>query len=225
VNSEVLLPYAIAVGAIILALITIYITRTKKDETTEEVKEVLEKDELLLPLKGQRTVTPFDAQKSKKELRLLDVEREILSFGIRRIYEAHAEGKIDEKERDRLARDYKQQMREIKDSITEKESVVALHELESMQEDLIKLFNDRFDEINQKIGGLRTNLHITPKVVEPKPERGPSVPKSADEADKAQKKKKEPSKPRRTEAEEKIDKIRSEVEKVLERLGQMETEA
>ncbi|MCW8802054.1 MAG: hypothetical protein OQK81_01720 [Candidatus Bathyarchaeota archaeon] len=224
-NSEVLLPYAIAVGAIIVALITIYITRIKKDETTEEVKEVLEKDELLLPLKGQRTVTPFDAQKSKKELRLLDVEREILSFGIRRIYEAHAEGKIDEKERDRLARDYKQQMREIKDSITEKESVVALHELESMQEDLIKLFNDRFDEINQKIGGLRTNLNITPKVVEPKPERGPSVPKTVDEADKAQKKKKEPSKPRRTEAEEKIDKIRSEVEKVLERLGQMETEA
>jgi hypothetical protein len=120
VNSEVLLPYAIAVGAIIVALITIYITRIKKDETTEEIKEVLEKDEVLLPLKGQRTITPFDAQKSKKELRLLDVEREILSFGIRRIYEAHAEGKIDEKERDRLARDYKQQMREIKDSITEK---------------------------------------------------------------------------------------------------------
>ncbi|MCW4021885.1 MAG: hypothetical protein ACOWW1_04990 [archaeon] len=222
--SEVL-PYAVAVGAIIVALVTIYITRTKKNETIEEVKDALEKDDLLLPLKGQRTVTPFDAQKSKKELRLLDVEREILSFGIRRIYEAHAEGKIDEKERDRLARNYKQQMREIKDSITEKESVVALHELESMQEDLIKLFNDRFDEINQKIGGLRTNLHITPKVVEPKPEHGPSVPKSVDAADKTQKKKKEPSKPRRTEAEEKIDKIRSEVEKVLERLGQMETEA
>jgi hypothetical protein len=224
VISEVL-PYAVALGAIIVALITIYITRIKKNETIEEVKEALEKDDLLLPLKGQRTVTPFDAQKSKKELRLLDVEREILSFGIRRIYEAHAEGKIDEKERDRLARNYKQQMREIKDSITEKESVVALHELESMQEDLIKLFNDRFDEINQKIGGLRTNLHITPKVVEPKPERGPSVPKSVDATDKTQKKKKEPSKPRRTEAEEKIDKIRSEVEKVLERLGQMETEA
>ena len=146
------LPYAIAVGAIIVALITIYITRSKKDETTpEEAKEDIFEKEELLPLKGQRTVTPFDAQKSKKALRLLDVEREILSFGIRRIYEAHAEGKIDEKERDRLARDYKQQMREIKDSITEKESVVALHELESMQEDLIKLFNNRFDEINQKI--------------------------------------------------------------------------
>ena len=41
--SEVL-PYAIAVGAIIVALVTIYITRIKKDETTEEVKEVLEKE-------------------------------------------------------------------------------------------------------------------------------------------------------------------------------------
>jgi len=224
VISEVL-PYALAVGAIIVALVTIYITRIKKDETTEEAEEVLEKEETLLPLKGQRTITPFDAQKSKKELRLLDVEREILSFGIRRIYEAHAEGKIDEKERDRLARNYKQQMREIKDSITEKESVVALHELESMQEDLIKLFNDRFDEINQKIGGLRTNLHIIPKPIEPKPERGSSKAKIIEGADKAQKKKREPSKPRKTEAEEKIDKIRSEVEKVLERLGQMETEA
>ncbi|MDG6221763.1 MAG: hypothetical protein IAX21_06365 [Candidatus Bathyarchaeota archaeon] len=219
------LPYAIAVGAIIVALITIYITRNKKDETSQETKEVLLERDEILPLKGQRTVTPFDAQKSKKELRLLDVEREILSFGIRRIYEAHAEGKIDEKERDRLARNYKQQMREIKDSITEKESVVALHELESMQEDLIKLFNDRFDEINQKIGGLRSNLQIIPKPVEPKPERSTSAEKTVDGTDKTPKKKKEPSKPRKTEAEEKIDKIRSEVEKVLERLGQMETEA
>jgi len=223
VISEVL-PYAIALGAIIVALITVYITRSKKEETTEEKNEIVERDEIL-PMKGQRTVTPFDAQKSKKELRLLDVEREILSFGIRRIYEAHAEGKIDEKERDRLAHDYKQQMREIKDSITEKESVVALHDLESMQEDLIKLFNDRFDEINQKIGGLRTNLNITPKPMVPKPEHTSPTTKTTDETAKTSKKKRTPSKPRKTEAEEKIDKIRSEVEKVLERLGQMETEA
>jgi len=126
-----------------------------KKETSEEILQVSEAVPAILPLKGERTVTSFDAQKSQKELRLLDVEREILSFGIRRIYEAHAEGKIDDKERDRLAQDYKERMREVKDSMTEKESVVALHELESMQEDLIKLFNDRFDEINKKIGGLR----------------------------------------------------------------------
>jgi hypothetical protein len=175
----------------------------------------------MLSLKGERTITPFDAQKSRKQLRLLDVEREILSFGIRRIYEAHAEGKIDERERDRLADNYKARMREIKESITEKESVVALHELESMQDDLIKLFNDRFDEINKKIGGLRINLGI--KLKAEVPESSPELPSSR--SDKAKKKLRKPSKPKKTEAEERIEQIKSEVEKVLERLGQMEAEA
>jgi hypothetical protein len=220
VNSDVL-TYALALGAVIVALITIYIMRRGRKETTEEPSEAPEAT-AILPLKGERTVTPFDAQKSKKELRLLDVEREILSFGIRRIYEAHAEGKIDDKERDRLAQDYKARMREVKDSMTEKESVVALHDLESMQDDLIKLFNERFDEINKKIGGLRVNLNITPKPVTPKPTPS-AVPVSRTEN--AKRKPRKPAKPKKTEAEERIDQIRSEVEKVLQRLGQMETEA
>ncbi|HDQ06483.1 MAG TPA: hypothetical protein ENN36_07165 [Candidatus Bathyarchaeota archaeon] len=220
VISDVL-PYAVAVGAVVVALITIYIMRREKQSISTEPLLEIPEAAAILPLKGERTVTPFDAQKSKKELRLLDVEREILSFGIRRIYEAHAEGKIDDKERDRLAENYKQRMREIKESMTEKESVVALHELESMQEDLIRLFNDRFDEINKKIGGLRTNLGIKPKPEVPTP--SPAAPPSRPQ--KTTKKRRKPSKPKKTEAEERIEQIKSEVEKVLERLGQMETEA
>ena len=220
-NSDVL-TIAVALGAIIVALVTIFIMRRGKKETSEEILEVSEAVPAILPLKGERTVTSFDAQKSQKELRLLDVEREILSFGIRRIYEAHAEGKIDDKERDRLAQDYKARMREVKDSMTEKESVVALHDLEGMQDDLIKLFNERFDEINKKIGGLRMNLNITPKPVTPKP--APSA-MPASRTENTKRKPRKPTKPKKTEAEERIDQIRSEVEKVLERLGQMETEA
>jgi hypothetical protein len=219
VISEVL-PYAIALGAVVVALITIYIMRRGRQKEGTETREIPEVTGVL-PLKGERTVTPFDAQKSKKELRLLDVEREILSYGIRRIYEAHAEGKIEEKERDSLAENYKARMREIKESIDEKESVVALHELESMQEDLIKLFNDRFDEINEKIGGLRTNLGIK---LEPEITESPAAAPSP-EPGKIQRRRRKPSKPKKTEAEERIEQIKSEVEKVLERLGQMEAEA
>ena len=220
-NSDVL-TVAIALGAVIIALITIYIMRRGKKDTTEELLEAPESAPVL-PFKGGRTVTSFDAQKSQKELKRLDVEREILSYGLRRIYEAHAEGKIDDKERDRLAQDYKARMREVKDSMTEKESVVALHELEGMQDDLIKLFNDRFDEINKKIGGLRTNLNITPKPVAPKP--SPVAVPSPRPENNAKRKPRKRQKPKKTAAEERIDQIRSEVEKVLERLGQMETEA
>jgi len=222
VTSE-LLAYAIALGAVIVALITVYMMRTGKKKTNEEPPEGPE-SAAILPLKGERTVTNFDAQKSQKELRVLDVESEIVSFGIRRLYEAQAEGKITEQERERLAKEYKLRMNEIKGAITENESVVALHELESMQDNLIKLFNDRFDEINKKIGGLRGNLNIQPKPETPKPSSTPSaLPSSRPE--KAQREPRKPSKPKKTEAEERIDQIKSEVEKVLERLGQMETEA
>ena len=217
--SEVV-AYAVAVGAVAVALITIYMMRSGRKKTSEEPSEVPEAA-TMLPLRGERTITPFDAQKSKKELRLLDVEREILSYGIRRLYEAQAEGKITEKERERLAEGYKQRMLEIKDAISKNESVVALHELESMQGDLIKLFNDRFDEISNKIGSLRENLDIKPAAEIPEP--SPALPSFQPE--KAKRKPRKPSAPKKTEAEERIDQIRAEVEKVLERLGQMETEA
>jgi hypothetical protein len=212
--------YGVAVGAVIVALITYYLTRSRRKETSQEPSEVPEAA-AMFSLKGERTITNFDAQKSKKELRLLDVEREILSYGIRRLYEAQAEGKISEKERERLADGYKQRMLEIKNSVSKNESVVALHELEAMQEDLIKLFNNRFDEINNKIGSLRVNLDIKPAPEIPEPT--PTLPSSQPE--KAKRTRRKPSTPKKTEAEERIDQIRAEVEKVLERLGQMETEA
>jgi hypothetical protein len=224
VNSTDVLLIAIASGAVIVALIAIYLMRRGDKNSSELPPEVIHETAPSLPFSAQHTITPFDAQKSKKELRLLDVEQEILSFGIRRIYEAHAEGKIDEKERNRLAENYKTRMRSIKDSITEKESIVALHDLESMQDDLIKLFNDRFDDINKKIGGLRVNLNIAPKPKAPKPATKVTSSVPEDKTEKTATKRKR-SKPKKTEAEEKIDQIRSEVEKVLQRLGQMETEA
>ncbi|UCC58083.1 MAG: hypothetical protein JSW14_06920 [Candidatus Bathyarchaeum sp.] len=217
--SEVV-AYVVAVGAVVVALITIYMMRSGRKKTREEPSEVPKAAEML-SLRGERTITNFDAQKSKKELRLLDVEREILSYGIRRLYEAQAEGKISEKERERLAQGYKHRMLEIKDAMATNESVVALHELESMQEDLVKLFNDRFDEINDKIGSLRVNLDMKPAPEIPVP--SPALPSSRPE--KAKRKPRKPSAPKKTEAEERIDQIRAEVEKVLERLGQMETEA
>jgi hypothetical protein len=219
VISEIV-AYAVAVGAVAVALIALYMMRSGRKKTGEETSQVSEVT-AMLPLKGERTITNFDAQKSKKELKLLDVEREILSYGIRRLYEAQAEGKINEKERDRLAEGYKQRMLEIKGAVSKNESVVALHELESMQENLITLFNDRFDEINNKIGSLRVNLEITPEPEIPEP--SPALPSSQPERTKRKRRKR--AAPKKTEAEERIDQIRAEVEKVLERLGQMETEA
>jgi hypothetical protein len=183
-----------------------------------------------LPFKLTKSVKSTEASHAKDELRILDLEREILSDAIRRLYEAHAEGRISEQERERLAATYKSRMMSIKELIATDETVVALHELEGMQEDLMKLFSERFGELSSKVEELRSKIDLKAvkeiEVQMPKP-LTPEQPETGEEEEEERKKKRrKPSeKPSpKTEAEKRIEKIRSEVEKVLDKLGQMEIE-
>ena len=220
-DSEFLL-ILISGAAVLVALLMLYAMRGGKKEKKEELLEVAATPEVggRWPLKAERSVTSTDAKRAQDELRILGLEREILSHAIRRLYEAQAEGKISEEERNRLAQGYKGRMLEIKDMISKGESVVALHELETMQGDLIKLFNERFDEITDKISNLRSSLEFKPVTEVPVP--SPTRPSAQPE--KVKRRTRKPSTPRKTEAEKRIEEIRAEVEKVLERLGQIEVE-
>ena len=200
-----------------------------------------------IPFRLSKSVQGTMASSAKDELRMLDLEREILGDAIRRLYEAQAEGKITETEREKLAGSYKQRMNIIKDSIAKDESIIALHELEGMQEDLMKLFSERFGELTSKVEELRTRIDMRP--IREIPIR--SIPTTAihinnveedDDDDEEEtetvfvaksserkpvvKKRKPPEEKHtaKTEAERRIETIRSDVEKVLDRLGQMEIE-
>ena len=147
--DDALIYVLITAVAIIACAIIIYAMKKRggKEEKTLEKEETKRLPEGF-PFKIVKSISPEEAAKAKNELRILDLEREILSDAIRKLYEAHAEGKITEEERERLAQAYKTRMMTIKEAIAKDESLVALHELESMQEDLIKLFSERFDELN-----------------------------------------------------------------------------
>lgn len=222
----------VAAGAVAIALVLLYATRTerrkRKKEPSEKPRVEARESWLARALKTERTITIDDAKKAKDELKTLDLEREILSFAIRRLYEAQAEGKITEEERERLAQWYKSRMMEVRDTIARSESVVALHELESMQEDLVKLFSERFDELGNKVEEMRTQLQLKPIEEETLVSAAPSpTAEPAAESEKEKKKMRKrpaPTPPRKTEAEKRIEEIKAEVEKVLERLGQIEVE-
>ena len=210
-------PYVIVVvGALSAVLLLFFAMRSRKEVLEPEVKE-----RSLLGV--EHSITHTEAKRAQDELRTLEVEREILSYAIRRLYEAEAEGKINEEERERLGSIYKKRMTEIKDTITRSESLVALHELEGMQEDLLKLFSERLDDLNQKIEDLRSHLEIKQVKEVPLPSPPPTPPSAPPKRE--TKRRARPSPPRKTEAEERIEKIRAEIEKVLERLEQIETEA
>jgi MFS superfamily sulfate permease-like transporter len=217
---------AIVLGVILACLIIIYAMRKrgkKKEKLSEEEKPKMEFK--ALPFRIERSISRDDATHAREELRTLDLEREILSGAIRRLYEAHAEGKITEEERERIAQTYKSRIMTVKEAISKDESLVALHELEAMQEDLIKLFSERFDELSTKVDELRSTVEVKPikEIAIPIPKKPRTLAEKP--AKKEKRRAKKPAKPSpRTEAEKRIEKIRAEVEKVLDKLGQMEIE-
>ncbi len=196
-----------------------------------------------IPFKISKSVQGPMATSAKDELRMLDLEREILGDAIRRLYEAQAEGKITEGEREKLAASYKHRMNTIKESISKDESIIALHELEGMQEDLMKLFSERFGELTNKVEELRGRIDVKPireipikmptqsvqideaeEDEENEEEEDTEETKSRQEKPKRKRKSPEEKPTAKTEAERRIESIRSEVEKVLDKLGQMEIE-
>jgi hypothetical protein len=223
----------VVVVVTIACVIVIYAMRKlgKKPAVTPRKSEV-EPDLRGLPFKVTKSVQTNDASHAKDELRILDLEREILSDSIRRLYEAHAEGKISEQERERLAASYKSRMAAVKESMAKDETIVALHELEGMQEDLMKLFSERFGDLSSKVEELRSKIDVQRVKEIPVPMPKTLMPEELEEAEeeedeeKPKRKKKAPAKPSpKSEAEKRIEEIRSEVEKVLDKLGQMEIES
>ena len=223
---------AIVTVVTIAVVIVIYAMR-KLGKTPAENPRNLEAEPDLkgLPFKLTKSVQSNDASHAKDELRILDLEREILSDALRRLYEAHAEGKISEQERERLAGSYKSRMMAVKESMAKDETIVALHELEGMQEDLMKLFSERFGDLSSKVEALRSKIEVQPvkeiPVKMPKTLMPEDMETDEEEAkEKPKRKKKAPAKPSpKSEAEKRIEEIRSEVEKVLDKLGQMEIES
>jgi len=219
---------------IIACVIVIYAMRIRRKQPEKAaVKTQAEPDFKGLPFKVTKSVQTNDASHAKDELRILDLEREILSDALRRLYEAHAEGKISEQERERLAGSYKSRMNAVKESMAKDETIVALHELEGMQEDLMKMFSERFGDLSSKVEELRSKIDVQPvkeiRVKMPKTamlEDAEEEDEEEGEKKKSKKKRKPAEKPSpKSEAEKRIEEIRSEVEKVLDKLGQMEIES
>ena len=227
-SLEETLTYVLIVSGVVIACLIVIYAMRRRGRKEEKPPEEEKKMELTgLPFKIVKSVSQEETARARKELGILDLEREILSDAIRRLYEAHADGRITEEERERLARTYKSRMIIVKEAISKDESLVALHELEAMQEDLMKLFSERFDEVSAKVEELRSRVDVKPirEIPVPSAQATPTTETPGTEAKAKRKRKRAPARPSpKAEAEKRIERIRAEVEKVLDRLGQMEVE-
>ena len=183
------------------------------------------------------TVSKEDVQKAEEDLRILSVEKEIASYALTRLYEAQAEGKITEKDKEKLLGKYKDEMSALEKRINDEQMVVRLHELETTQVDLVKLFQEKFEEISRNIENIRSSLGLIPQPPSREPEQKKEAPPPKEETKEGTGETKEevaeevkertplrPRSPPKSKAEEKVEAIQQEVLKILERLEKREAE-
>ena len=177
-------------------------------------------------ISNQVTGLTSDVEKTMEELRLYSFEREVLSAALTTIYEAEVKGILKVSERDRLSERYKKEVQILEREIEERRKVAELVDLEKERTELKTHFSQKMQEIEQKIEQLKSLIGSLPPVDLNKVDIGKPLPENlvhldkeltvAEPTEKATKMK--------TKGEEKMDALREEVLKAIERLDQIEGE-
>jgi hypothetical protein len=172
-----------------------------------------------MPVKLEQTITPQAMERARSDLRALDLQREIVGYALKRLYESEGEGSIARADHTTLLDRYKDEMKRINQLISKKEMTVKLSEFESTQADLVQLFSRKFDELTHTIEDMRTSLGAPPGDAGHPPPAEVVAPSSGTESG-------EPLEEvnHQSGAASKIISIQEEVLKMLERLEQIEIE-
>jgi hypothetical protein len=106
----------------------------------------------------KRTVTTEELEKSRREMRTVILERDLLSSALTKVYEAENEGKITREEREMIARRYSFQIRDLETKLRDKELVVEVGELEKLRDELLTLFREKVQNIETRLDQAKERL-------------------------------------------------------------------
>jgi hypothetical protein len=207
----------------ILTLILLFGRKKTEQEDGENTPEPLEREPFPIPDILKKTITSNDVSKSRDRLRLANLERDIIGDALTKIYEAETKGQINDSEKNQLLQRYKTDLKRVDGEIDTHKRTVDLYELESAKEELLKSFQEKMLEIDLKISQIRPSIstvsETAPKVAEPPKIETSSTPPITNPP------KERPAKEKpKNKAEERLETIREEVLKAMERLEQIETE-
>jgi hypothetical protein len=109
---------------------------------------------------GQRLIPKLELERSKRELKTLQLERELVSSAITRLYEAEAAREITREEREILSEKYRGELLAIDEKIQKIGALVEIGDLEMLRDQLLRL-------VTQKIEAIDKRLERTKALVEP----------------------------------------------------------
>jgi hypothetical protein len=196
--------------------------KTEQNENKNTIEQIVE-EPFPIPDILRKTITSNDVSRSRDRLRLASLERDIIGDALTKIYEAETKGQINDSEKNQLLQRYKTDLKRVDGEIDTHKKTVDLYELESAKEDLLKSFQEKMLEIDLKISQIRPTVTTTSEITTkppdpPKVEIGPTQPPTSPPKERSPKEKP------KNKAEERLETIREEVLKAMERLEQIETE-
>ena len=206
----------------LLTLILLF-GRKKTEQEDKNLAEPIKSEPFPVPDILKKTLTSSDVSRSRDRLRLASLERDIIGDALTKIYEAETRGQINDSEKNQLLQRYKTDLKRVDGEIDTHKRTVDLYELESAKEDLLKSFQEKMLEIDLKISQIRPTIGTASETAlkateSPKTETG-SVPATTNPP-----KERPPKEKPKNKAEERLETIREEVLKAMERLEQIETE-
>lgn len=171
-----------------------------------------------------KTIGQDELEKSKRELRTIMLERDLLSSALTRVYEAETDGQITREEREAIARRYSQQIRDIESKLRDRELLVEVGELEQLRDELVSLFRQKIENIEARLDQAKDRLQPVRPVTVSRPEVGRKSATSAPQIDELERaiERKSPKK-EESDGEKRVRELREEVMDALAKLEQMDT--
>jgi hypothetical protein len=184
-------------------------------------------DEAAVPsVEIENSVTESDASRSREILKVLRLEREIIGTALTTIYESEIQRIITRDERDRLLDKYSSDLKALESRISEHQRIVDTFDLESAKKELLLSYRTKISEIDKKLADLRSGAtDVSSTTAQSKSNHDAASDGKAETMSQSEGKTAGTGlQEAKARTEKKIEAIREEVLKAMERLEQIESE-
>ena len=168
------------------------------------------------------TFSLAELERSRREMRTIVLERDLLSSALMKLYEAETEGRITKEEREMITKRYTGQIKSFESKLKDVELVVEVGELERLRDDLMSLFRDKVQNIEARLEQAKERLAPAAPELEKTREVQVRRVERADDLEKVIERK--TARPEMSEAERRVKAIRDEVMEALTKLEQIDLE-
>ena len=181
----------------------------KKDLSSPESERIIPLPTLPGPIVQPQTISEDEVSKARDALKVLRLERQIVGSALTTIFESESKGVISQTERDRLVNKYKVDLDQLDKAIEQHQSVVELCDLQDYREGLVREFNTKLAEVDGKIRNLKAGNVDQLQNLQLENSMPHAVPAPQDQVN---------------DAERRVEQIRDEILKAMDRLEQLESE-